>query len=577
MKNILKGLVFLVFSMLLFSCSSSRETTEGVNKKTELTEKQRYNESNLFIKAVGQKELGNLQDALDLIDKALEINPADPAALYEKARLLLALGRNDEALNAAKLATQYNTKNKWYKALYGNIAKANGKYTEYVTAYESLVKDYPGDLNFLNELAYAYYFTGKYQQAIGIYDKIEKQVGVNETLTTQKVQLYDHIGEKEKAVAEYEKLINLFPDESRYYALLAEYCSKNQMNDKAEWAYNKIVEINPNDPYVHISLADFYKKEGKNEKAFEELKIGLANPNLDLKTKVNLLINFYSGKLNDEQRKQALELSEILRKTHPDDPLSETFYASMLYENKEYEQSRTLLKEILKENSSNYGLWEQMLFCSLYLEDYNTLAKDSEEAVDLFPTYPLPYFFAGIANFQLKDFVKAKAFLESGKEFVVNNDALLEQFYSTLGDTYNELENYDASYTAYDKALSLNPENSIVLNNYAYYLALRSTKLDKAAKMAKKAVEIEPYNENNLDTYAWVLYKQGKYDEALEWIKKAYDNGGDSSGVVCEHYGDIYYKLDQPEEAMKYWKQAKEKKDYSKLLDKKIKDGKLYE
>jgi len=204
----------------------------------------------------------------------------------------------------------------------------------------------------------------------------------------------------------------------------------------------------------------------------------------------------------------------------------------MLYENKEYEKSRILLQKILKEDAANYGLWEQLLFCDLYLEDYQALSKNSEDAVDLFPSYPLPYFFAGIANFRLKDYVKSKAFLESGKEFVVNNNALLEQFYSTLGDTYNELENYEASYTAYDKALILNPENSVVLNNYAYYLSLRSVNLD---------------------------------------------NGGDTSGVVLEHFGDIYYKMDQKDEAINYWKKAKEKKDHSDFLDKKIKDGILYE
>ena len=103
------------------------------------------------------------------------------------------------------------------------------------------MNDYSTDLTFLNELAFAYYFTGEYEEAVEVYDKIEKQVGINESLTTQKVQLYTNIGKKDEAVAEYERLINLFPDESRYYALLAEYCAKNQMNEKAIWAYEKIV------------------------------------------------------------------------------------------------------------------------------------------------------------------------------------------------------------------------------------------------------------------------------------------------------------------------------------------------
>ena len=576
MKYIIQILIAIILVTSITSCSGSKKVIADGGKK-ELTEKDRIKESDLFVKAVSEREKGNLENALRLFNNALEINPEDPAAHYEKARLHQALGNNEKALSSAKMATKFNTQNKWYSMLYANMSKASGNYKEYVTIYENLVTLHPTDLNFLNELAYAYFFTGEYQNAIDIYDRIEEQIGINEALTTQKVQLYNNIDKKDKAVSEYEQLISLFPDEPRYYALLAEYCSKNQMNEKAIWAYQMIEEINPDDPYVHISLADFYKKAGNDSASFYELKLGLANPNLDIKTKVNLLITYYSGKLNDKQRNQALELSEILRQTHPDEPLSQTFYASMLYENKEYEKSRKLIVEILEEDSGNYGMWEQLMFCDLYLEDYASLAENSENAIDLFPSYPLPYFFAGIGNFQLKDFVKAKAYLESGKDFVVNNNALLEQFYSSLGDTYNELKNYEASYAAYDKALTLNPENTVVLNNYAYYLSLRSEQLEKAAVMAKKSVDNDPYNQNNLDTYAWVLYKQGKYKEALEWIKKAFNNGGDTSGIVLEHYGDIYYQLGKTEEAQIYWKRAIEKKDYSDLLEKKIKDGKLYE
>lgn len=547
------------------------------HKSTSLTEQQRYDQADLFIKAVNERELGNLEKSQEMFSKAIEMNPEDPAAYYENARVLQVLGRIDEALIMAKQATVLDPGNKWYKVLFADLSKANGNYDDYVAIYEELLIDNPNDLNFLNELAFAYFFTGDYQKSIKIYQRIEEKVGINEALSSQKVQLYDRLGQKDSAVIEYERLIRFYPDEARYYALLAEYCSKNNMNDKAIWAYKKIVEINPDDPYVHISLADFYKKEGKEEESFEELKLGLANPKLDLSTKINLLYTYYSGDLNDTKRKQALELSEILKQTHPDDPMGETFYASMLFENKEYGQARQLFKDIILNDAGNYAIWEQMLFCDLYLEEYKSLAEDAENAIDYFPSYPLPYFFAGIGNFQLKDFVKAKEFLDSGKEFVVNNNALLEQFYSSLGDTYNELGKYPASYAAYDNALSINPENTVVLNNYAYYLSLRSEQLEKAEKMAKKSVEMDPYNANNLDTYAWVLYKLGKYQEALNWIKKAYNNSENPSGVVLEHYGDILYQTGQKDEALNFWKLAKEQKEHSDFLDKKIKDKTLYE
>lgn len=551
------------------------------NKKKDvpvaITEKDRYNGADLYMQAIRERELGNLGKSLDLFNQAIKINPEDAAAYYESARVLQAMGRKDESLLLAGKSIELDDSNKWYKMFYANVSKANDNYAAYVSTYEDLISDYPNDLNFLNELAFAYFYTGKYQKAVDTYQKIEGIIGINEPLISQKVQLYDMLGQKDNAIKEYERLIDLNPDEPRNYALLAEYCIKNGMDDKAIEAYEKIVEIDPDDPYIHISLADFYKKKGNEDKSFAELKLGLANPKLDLKTKINLLFAYYSGNLSETQKKQALELSEILRQTHPDDAMAESFYASMLYENKEYEESRRILREILKTESGNYGLWEQLLFCNLYLEDYESLSSESEDAIDYFPSYPLPYFFAGVGNFQLNDFVKAQAYLDKGKGFVVNNNPLLEQFYSTLGDTYNELEKYEASYDAYDKALKINPENSIVLNNYSYYLSLRSVHLERAKEMAKKSVDMDPYNHNNLDTYAWVLYKLKEYDEALEWIKKAYSNGGNTSGVVLEHYGDILYQKDDVDEALNYWNLAKQQKDYSDLLDKKIKDKKLYE
>ena len=574
MKKVLSTIYISLAFLLIVSCSGSKETAKSTGI---LTEKERYNETDIFTKALREKELGNTTHALNLLNKALAINDKDPAALYEKAGILMALGRRDEALIPAREAMMLDPDNKWYKVMYANSAKANEKYKEYIAIYEKLVEQYPFDLTFLNELAFAYNYTGDYKKSVKVYDKIEDATGISEPLTNLKVQLYDKIGEKDKAVKEYERLIEINPNEPRFYALLAEYCSRNNMNDKAVWAYEKIVDLNPGDPYVHISLADFYKKNGDVQKSFEELKIGLSNPDLELNTKINLLINYYAGELNEEQKAQALELSQILKKTHPDDVLAETFYASMLYENAEYKEARVILKRILSESVKNYAIWEQLLFCDLYLEDYDKLLLDSEETIDYFPNYPLPYLFAGLSSFQLKDFVKAKAYLESGKDFVVNNNTLLEQFYTSLGDTYNELGEHDASYSAYEKVLAMSPNNPLVLNNYAYYLSLRSEKLDKAEKMARSAVDLDPYNQNNLDTYAWVLYQLDKFNEALEWIKKAYDNGGESSGVVVEHYGDILYKLNRKEEALEFWKQALTKDDYSDLLNKKINDKKLYE
>jgi len=102
-------------------------------------------------------------------------------------------------------------------------------------------------------------------------------------------------------------------------------------------------------------------------------------------------------------------------------------------------------------------------------------------------------------------------------------------------------------------------------------------KLPKAEAMALRANEISPGSASFEDTYAWVLYESGKYEEARIWIEKALSHGGNSSGVVIEHYGDILYQIGDTEAAVLEWKKALELADHSENLEQKISEGRLIE
>jgi tetratricopeptide (TPR) repeat protein len=86
-----------------------------------------------------------------------------------------------------------------------------------------------------------------------------------------------------------------------------------------------------------------------------------------------------------------------------------------------------------------------------------------------------------------------------------------------------------------------------------------------------------PNSKSFLDTYGWILYQQGNYTEAKIYIEKAIAAAGDDDGTLLEHLGDVYFKLNETEKAIEYWKKAKSKGEDNPLLLKKISEGKLYE
>src|SRR5690606_4581848 len=161
-------------------------------------------------------------------------------------------------------------------------------------------------------------------------------------------------------------------------------------------------------------------------------------------------------------------------------------------------------------------------------------------------------------------------YLEAGLPYVIGNPRLKEQFYTQLADAYHQMEEHKQSDKYFDLALALNENNPTALNNYAYYLSVRNENLDKALRMSEKSNNLSPNNAIFLDTWAWILYQQKNYPKALEIIEKAMQYGGDKSGEVIEHYGDILYKNGMKDKALQQWQKAKAAGDASPAIDQKI-------
>ncbi|MBN2174129.1 MAG: tetratricopeptide repeat protein [Bacteroidales bacterium] len=573
-------LIVISLIMSILACKSTKDTAQSPVSKSEQTETHEQNKDNstVFFDANKEKMLGNYDEAKKLYQKCLDINPEDDASMFELAKIYKDQKNFTEALNYAQQATETDPTNEYYLLFYADLLPLFERYKDAIDVVNKLIKLNPDKIEYYNKLALLYLYNDQPDEAIRIYDELEKKVGIREEFSITKQKIYLQENKVNKAIAEILKLIEHFPNVSQYYAILAELYLSNGMNEKALATYNKIVEIDPENPYIHISLADYYRKNGQEFKAFEELKMGFANPALDIDSKIQILLKYYTAnEIYNNLKDQSFELAEILIKTHPNDPKAFSMYGDFLYQDKQFEEARSAFRKVIEIDSSKYLIWEQLLFTESELNDLDALLVESRKTIELFPEQPLPYLFLGSTYYQKKQWDLCVDILNQGLYYVVNNDPMKAQFYAYLGDAYNQLKDNEKSDESYDKVLMIDPNNDYVLNNYAYYLALRNENLDKAAKMAKKATELKPNNSSNQDTYGWVLYKMGYYDEAKYWINKALENNDDPSAVILEHYGDVLWQLGEKSQAVEYWNEAKKAGEGSEFLEKKITEGKLYE
>ena len=565
----------------LWGCKSQEKIADKKKKPEEEEISKSYSDTkytHLFIEGNKQKMLGNYQLAINLFKQCTEKNPAEPAAFYEIAQILNESGQYTDGINFAKAAVDLDGSNFWYRALYAEFLHETNDTEGAIDQYESLVEQFPEKRDLYLNLATLYQRNRDYKGVISTLNKLEKRIGIIEEVSMEKHRAYVRLGDVEKAAEEIKKLVKAFPEDTRYLGALADLYATNGYDDEAMKVFEQILEKDPDDPYVQLSLADFYKAKGENEKSYEHLVKAFENPRLEVENKVQILLSYYQlTEVFPELKEQAFELSELLVEKHPESPKAHTIRGDFLLRENKLAEARDEFREAIYREKGKFPIWSQLMLLESELNDLDSLAAHSKQAMDLFPNQPMSYLMNGISNFQLKNYKEAIESLELGKDLVIDDPALKGQFHSTLGDAYHANGQYEESDKEYEQCLKINPDNVYVLNNYAYYLSERKTNLEKAEEMSAKAIKLEPNQATFLDTYGWIKYQMGDYETALEYLNKAVDAGAGNSAVVIEHIGDVYFKLNQPEKALEYWKKAKGLGQGSEHLEEKIEKQTLVE
>ncbi len=531
-----------------------------------------------FFAAQLEKSKDNLDKAYKLFEECLIIDPKNAAVHFELGRMDLQVRNNpNAALAHAKMALVGDNKNPWYHSLLADTYMALAKYDLATKEYREVSKLNRNDANILYQIATAQLYDDKVNEAIDTYNELEKQAGPYEELSMQKHQLYLKMNEPIKAGLEIEKLARAYPEDPSYWGIAAQFYATVNMLEKSKQAMEEMVKIDPNNGLVHFQLSEYYAATGEDEKSYEELNKAFATTDISIDQKIGVLLKYFSlTDFNQTYLPQAYQLLILTEQVHPKEAKAYSIYGDFLYrEGRDLEaiQKYRIAAEL---DPTRKAIWEQIVSLDNELEDYPNMALESKKAIDFFPNIPEFFYFNGFANTQLKNHAQAVESLNIGKELVVENDALLVRFFALLGEAYHYQNAFEKSNIAYEKVLQLQPDNVFVLNNYAYYLSIRKVKLEHAAGMALKANTLQPDNATFEDTYAWILFQQNKYNEALVWIEKALSHDTET-GELLEHHGDILFKLNRNTEALQKWNAAKQFGGASNKIDQKINEQKYVE
>lgn len=511
---------------------------------------------------------GNLNEAKQEFEICKKIQPENAAVRYEMAMLNRMLGLNDLALEDAKICAKSEPANEWYQLLLIECYRKVNQHSSALAVREQLVRQFPERADFKQELAYDYALSGQPNKALRLYDELEAQNGISEDLCMNKVKLYRQLGKAREAEVTLLRLVYSDPNEALFRSFLADFYMDSGQEEKAKQVYDTLQIMDPGNPSVQLSLHDYYSLRGEKEKAYEQLKLAFSNPELDAGTKSGILISYMEQSGNSPAfLAEGKELSGILLAVHPNSAESNNLYAEFLLREGNVAEASKYLIRSLSINGSNYNSWEKLLQCDLELNRMDSMEFHSGRCMELFPNQPAAYYYNGLANMQLKHYLRALQSLEDGNSMVSGNNNLKLRICSLAGDAAYYGGSYEKAWKHYEEALVIDPDNTYVLNNYAYFLTLRKSQLEKAAKLSKRSLDLRPEEKNYMDTYGWTLYALKQYSEAEIWLSKAADGGNPN---VLEHYGDVLFRNNKIKAALEQWKASKTKGNQSPGLEKKI-------
>ena len=537
----------------------------------------------LFLDAVCSQLRGDDSTALRLLDSCRTVNPNAAEAFYRLAQQYTDMGNDSLATQYMERAARLQPANDTYQESVAATYIQQRDYDSAIKAYENLYSHHRERTDVLDILARLYGAKKDYTRMLSTIERIEKIDGESDELTFMKMNVYEMRHDTKNAYRMLKALNDAHPNEPNYKVMLGNWLMNHSRRDEAFKCFQGALADDPQNAFALNSMYDYYRAGGDNASADKLREKILFSSQTESKTKVTMLqqaikeseqnggdsvvvLNLFDRTMAASPKDADISNMKAMYmklKGMPVDSVNAAFEHTLTFE-----PDNNLARIKLIQDKWEKKKWDEVIALSTAGTQYN-------------PDDMTFYYFLGLAYFQKDDDDHALDALKRGADEIDDHadPDMSSDFYGAMGDILFKKKQQEEAFEAYDKSLKWKEDNIVVLNNYAYYLSELRRDLKRAEQMSFKTVQAEPTNATYLDTYAWILFLQKRYDEARAYIDRALQNDTDTvngpSAVVIGHAGDIYCMCGDTDRAVELWQRALKAGGDKAVLTRKIKTKKL--
>lgn len=578
-KHIALALVTLLFCSAALPSLARKEkvakTAAVVEDTIPANDKKRFDY--FFLEAIRQQGAGNYSAAFDLLEHARTINPKAAEVYYYQSIYYSQMKQDSLAMDCLLKAVALNPNNQTYPERLAQYYIGNQEYDKAIDAYELLYSHNHENTDALMILVQLYQQQKNYSKMLSTLDRIEMEEGESEQLALSKMRVYEMMGDKKAAYNALKTLSDQHPLDLVYKTMLGNWLMQNDRQKEAYKLFTDVLKEEPDNAYAESSLYDYYNATKQRELARQMLDRILMGKTTDVDTKIVMIRSFIQdNEKNGGDSTQVLSLfNKVLTVEKPSAEIAELRAAYMEIKKMPQDSVNAAYNKVLDIAPDNAQARLQLVQNLWNQKKYDEVISMTDQAQAYNPEEMVFYYFGGMAHYMKGDedatlvtFRKAL-----GQVNEKSSPDLVSDLYMIMGDILNKKGEEKESFAAYDSCLQWKDNNIPALNNYAYYMSLGGKDLQKAEQMSYKTIKAEPKNATYLDTYAWILFMEERYQESKIYIDQAINNldSTENNNTVLEHVGDIYAMNGMTDQAVEYWQKSYDAGNKTSVIQQKIK------
>ncbi|MCP4567500.1 MAG: tetratricopeptide repeat protein [FCB group bacterium] len=508
------SLVTTLAVMILSGCGAKGRMTTVTEERTTTNEPISPDGYNHFANANILEILEAYTEALAEYEKALKYIPESAVIRTDYARLLFRLQMIPDALD--------------------NALKVEPKTSDICL----LIGD-------------CYRFLEKSQPAIDYYRKATVLDPENLNAYWYLAGFYRQFGLIDSAISAYYQVARL-SDTYRIWQELGTMLGQKERYAEALTAFSNAVRHNPEKTNInsYLGLASAYDALDSLDRAREILDQAIALDKYD----VRIFRHMLSMYLARQDIKNAIAASEQVVALVPSDWTAQRRLGVLLYSDGQLDRADSLFSNRIDfgdENVLNYFYRGRVAIEQKRFDDalglFLTVTEKEKPFVD-------GWLNRGFVYRAMDSLDRAIEVQKQGLEYCEDDKNRVRLLFS-IGATQEQNGQFHEAVATFQKLIDLDRDNAPALNYLAYTLADRGEQLTYALELIERAIALAPDNGAYIDSYAWVHFKLGNVEMALDQLKKAVTLM-DSDPVIFEHLGDVYKAMGNDTEARLHYNRA---------------------